>query len=791
MLSVDAEKTTENALQSCVLLAAERLNCHVIDFSAAECFLYEPVAGTCRGTKYYALFVELDGDRRLAEDDKQLFDQTLRESSEHYDQMRVGGRIDTMQVLQVKLGAFAALRLQMMRRNDGISEFQFKMPRVLRSEDSLRCLLDGCLLASYMRTYEELLNLATAAAALLLSGLAFAMLQLSGGPLTFAAFGVLATLSVTAAVVSQYLRLQQPCNTLGWRGFLMLSLLKLLGVTWARYSVWDLKRAYKSGSAMRAKQQQTLMQLVEQSRETIFGQDHGFAEVRGIEDFRARVPVRNYNELDKYNQLAYRGEPDVYFKGRPDCLFKTSGTTGKNKTFSVIRPIAERSLMSIFMLVYYTRELLASRHGRQYKLKRLFVVRNLPKDRQNEFGVPIAPLTKYFHTPVDIYTTPVEAFKKIHDADTGFYVHSVFALWHEQIGEVNVFFPTNLISLVRCVSSNWDSVLSDIENGKLSAEKLKDVDKELLSLLNQYLSPKPERAAQLRSLFGDGKDLSGFFEKAWPDVPFVMLARSGSFESPYRFLKKYLGNVPTFCPFIISTEGLFGINLNLETDDRPETYHPFLSGSFVEFIPIDADGNDLGEPLLAHELKVGQLYETVSTSFNCFRLRVGDVIKVTKMDGCAPVFEISHRKSHVLAVHVEKTTEKSLQNCVALAARRLGCEIVDFSATDCFLYESITGTSKETKFYIIFVELDSSRVLVEDELLVFDKALRDSLEDYNLFRSEGDIDTMTVVQVQPGAFGTLRRRMMELNPDISEAQFKMPRVLRLAEHVECLLEQRL
>ncbi|PAA66011.1 hypothetical protein BOX15_Mlig026602g1 [Macrostomum lignano] len=80
MLSVDAEKTTENALQSCVLLAAERLNCHVIDFSAAECFLYEPVAGTCRGTKYYALFVELDGDRRLAEDDKQLLSPSLSHS---------------------------------------------------------------------------------------------------------------------------------------------------------------------------------------------------------------------------------------------------------------------------------------------------------------------------------------------------------------------------------------------------------------------------------------------------------------------------------------------------------------------------------------------------------------------------------------------------------------------------------------------------------------------------------------------------------------------------------------
>uniref|UniRef100_A0A1I8HLY6 PDEase domain-containing protein n=1 Tax=Macrostomum lignano TaxID=282301 RepID=A0A1I8HLY6_9PLAT len=588
-------------------------------------------------------------------------------------------------------------------------------------------------------------------------------------------------LLAAGAAACQYIRRKEPSDSLSWRGFITSVLLRLFVETIARYSLSANRKAYKSCSSIRAAQEKTLMRIVRQSRDTLFGRDHRFAEIHSIEDYRALVPVRDYAQLDKYNQLAYRGEPDVFFKGRADYLAKTSGTTGKNKTFPMAKRYRMQQIWGFFANMSCSEVFLAKVGRRETMAPQLYLA-VLSGDRQNEFGIDIGPLSKYFFSNGEIYATPDEVFTRIHDSDACFYLHAVFALSLERIGSALAFFPTNLISFMRCLNSNWDSVLSDIENGKLNAEKLKGVDADLLSSLNQRLSPKPKRAAQLRSQFGDGKDLTGFFEKAWPNVPFVMLARSGSFQTSFQYLKNYLGNVPAFCPCIMGTEGMLGINLSIVGDDEPDRYHPMLTGSFFEFVPVDGNGNDLGEPKLAHELQVGCLYETVATSFNCFRLRVGDVIKVVDMDGCAPVFEMSHRKSHVLSVHVEKTTEKSLQAGAMLSIGQLGCTMVDFTATDCFLYEPLVNTSPGSKYYVLFVELDGDKCLNDEEKLLFDKSLMDSCENYKLFRTEGHIDSMQVVQVGRGAFADLRRTMMELNKDISETQFKMPRVLKTGEH---------
>lgn len=74
-------------------------------------------------------------------------------------------------------------------------------------------------------------------------------------------------------------------------------------------------------------QQAIFKKLLSQARDTAFGREHGFSEIRNYEDFKRQVPIREYEELRPYIDRIIAGEQDVLWPGRPKYFAKTSGTT--------------------------------------------------------------------------------------------------------------------------------------------------------------------------------------------------------------------------------------------------------------------------------------------------------------------------------------------------------------------------------------------------------------------------------------------------------------------------------
>jgi phenylacetate-coenzyme A ligase PaaK-like adenylate-forming protein len=89
-----------------------------------------------------------------------------------------------------------------------------------------------------------------------------------------------------------------------------------------------------------ALQQQTLQQLISKAKDTAFGKDHHFANIHTYEDFKAFVPVRDYEDLRPYIDRVTHGEADVIWPGKPAYLAKTSGTTSGVKYI----PISKESM---------------------------------------------------------------------------------------------------------------------------------------------------------------------------------------------------------------------------------------------------------------------------------------------------------------------------------------------------------------------------------------------------------------------------------------------------------------
>ncbi len=91
------------------------------------------------------------------------------------------------------------------------------------------------------------------------------------------------------------------------------------------------KRIYKWAKEPEKTQDKVFHKLISSAKHTAFGKDHNFSEIKSYEDFKARVPIRDYEGLKPYVNRVVAGESDVLWKGKPLYFGKTSGTTSGTK----------------------------------------------------------------------------------------------------------------------------------------------------------------------------------------------------------------------------------------------------------------------------------------------------------------------------------------------------------------------------------------------------------------------------------------------------------------------------
>jgi hypothetical protein len=78
-------------------------------------------------------------------------------------------------------------------------------------------------------------------------------------------------------------------------------------------------------------QRTVFLNLIQDAKQTQFGRDHHFEEIKTYEDYTKRVPIRDYEDLKPYVDRVVKGEENVLWKGKPLYFAKTSGTTSGAK----------------------------------------------------------------------------------------------------------------------------------------------------------------------------------------------------------------------------------------------------------------------------------------------------------------------------------------------------------------------------------------------------------------------------------------------------------------------------
>lgn len=97
------------------------------------------------------------------------------------------------------------------------------------------------------------------------------------------------------------------------------------------YAKWTRRKIKRWANSPIETQQKVFNNLIIQAKNTAFGKDHNFLNIKTPEDFRAHVPIRDYEELKPYVDRVVEGEKDVLWPGLPLYFAKTSGTTSGAK----------------------------------------------------------------------------------------------------------------------------------------------------------------------------------------------------------------------------------------------------------------------------------------------------------------------------------------------------------------------------------------------------------------------------------------------------------------------------
>ena len=97
-------------------------------------------------------------------------------------------------------------------------------------------------------------------------------------------------------------------------------------------------RIYKEQANAVAMQKALMLQLVRSAVNTDYGKAHGFAAIHSYEDFKAAVPVQDYEHMRNDIELIADGKPNVLWPGKPLYFCKSSGTTSGTKYIPVTQP---------------------------------------------------------------------------------------------------------------------------------------------------------------------------------------------------------------------------------------------------------------------------------------------------------------------------------------------------------------------------------------------------------------------------------------------------------------------
>ncbi|XP_059812455.1 GH3 domain-containing protein isoform X1 [Hypanus sabinus] len=530
------------------------------------------------------------------------------------------------------------------------------------------------------------------------------------------------------------------------------------------------RRLELSTKDVRQVQQSTLLHRLHKDRNTEYGKMYRFSEVTDRESFCNFHPLTQYGHYKDYIQRIGKGEENILISERPSALSVTSGTSGSTAILLSVKT-AINDFHQAFGACYNAR---INTYPQTRNLQRTAKFFYPPVWRKSESDIPIG--SGYVSTmaskhSLSLYSTPVAGYE-ITTAAEAQYIHLLFALKDHTLGILEASFASIIYHAFVFLQLRWEQLVEDIRVGRVNPELT--VAEGVRLKLNAQLKPDPQRALKLAGEFVSG--FKGIARRVWPHLNLVVAVDSGANNLYGDHLKRfYCEGVPIYSPIYAATEGLIGVNLWPEQQERHYLLCPL--SMFYEFIPVNFSEDEQPQTLFMEEVKEDELYELVITNASgLYRYRIGDIVKVVAFHNQSPVVEFKYRQGQMLNVRGEKITEQAFYQTLLRAVKLWpGVVLLDYCCVESGLLGQFCGGSDP--HYEVFVEIEGVRNLSEEQRYKLDQCLQEDSTVYQLFRRKGSIGPMRVHIVATGSFKELTDFIIA-NLGTSHNQFQIPRVLK-------------
>ncbi|EMR03124.1 GH3 family domain-containing protein [Cesiribacter andamanensis] len=469
-------------------------------------------------------------------------------------------------------------------------------------------------------------------------------------------------------------------------------------------------------------QQEVLVQLLKEARDTAFGRQYQFARLLEAEDpgkaFAEAVPFHDYDKMHKeWWQRQLAGEADVTWPGSPSYYALSSGTTGKSSkripvTDEMLKAIRKTGVMQILALANF----------------------DLPADFYDKEVMMLSSSTDL-----------VQAGDHLEGEISGISASNIPA-WFK-----GFYRPGDEIASL----NDWDERVARI------AQQAKDWDVGGLSGIptwNELMLKKIIEYHKLKHI-----------HELWPNLS-VFTSGGVAFEPYRKSFEALLGHPITIIDTYLASEGF------LAYQNRPNEAMAMKlatnSGIYFEFVPfkpenIDEQGNPLPQvkALRLDEVEAGQDYALIiSTVSGAWRYLIGDTVRFTDVERAEII--ISGRTKHFLNVVGSQLSVLKMNEAIQALEKQFDLAIPEFTVA------AVKPEQEYIHHWYLGLEGQADEEALAREL---DAYLQEANKNYGVARSRA-LKGVKVTAVSPDVFYAWNEQEKKMG-----GQVKMPRVMKEEE----------
>jgi sterol desaturase/sphingolipid hydroxylase (fatty acid hydroxylase superfamily) len=431
-----------------------------------------------------------------------------------------------------------------------------------------------------------------------------------------------------------------------------------------RQTTWRSFRA--AARRPRETQMKTLRRILRENRESRFGAEHRFPEIASLEEFRARVPIRDYEALRPYVEEQAESGARALTSESPCMYAKTSGTTDLPKLIPILPATLAglRRRQALATMVLHRARPEAFR-GKILAIGSPSVEGRLPT------GVPVGSASGYLYETMPAlarakYVIPPEAFG-IEDYELKYLLILRLALSERNITLMASANASTFLKLADLLRESRRDLLADVERERFS--RLCELPGSVRAAVVPRLRCGPARKEELRAVLGR----SGVALKdAWPHVRALVSWTGGSAGFALRRLGRELAESTLVTELGYLASELAG---TIPVDAETGLQAPTIEDHFFEF--VEKGRYERGERTLLtlDELEEGfEYYVIVTTPSGLYRYFMNDVLRVTGRFENTPTLAFVQKGRGATNITGEKLYESQVLQAMARVEADLGFE---------------------------------------------------------------------------------------------------------------------